>query len=420
MHNVRWFCLAALLFSAACGGAESSDEDQTGVTSDALDARSHFFFNHSAAWSNTSGNATVIDHPSVNGRPNASLIVTHNSSAFDYTPWGPARSVNPHNLAVRYDSATGRWSIFNTDGAGMIVGTRYAVSVEQEGFAHRASAANIAGWITFIDHPAANGNPWALLTVTHNQNPGLCCNVLNPHKIGVYYDPSSARWSIFNQDFAPMPNGAAFNVHVMPATDQVSAMRYTTHPWGMFFIDHPIANGHPEAIVTVSQNWTVAGVYNNHDIGIYYDFNHNQWVIYNLDGTTLPNNAGFNVEVHRFQQATNTEVPEWSSANGTALYVQPGDRLQITCWDSIWCGTWFTGNNGPEGQPDIEWSSAFPLPGARRFSAIGRVGTGSYFYVGASFDRTFSGAAGSLTLRTNDDWPGNGSGAFHCTATVTR
>src|ERR1041384_5458766 len=36
MHNVRWFCLAALLFSAACVGAESSDEDQTDVTSDAL------------------------------------------------------------------------------------------------------------------------------------------------------------------------------------------------------------------------------------------------------------------------------------------------------------------------------------------------------------------------------------------------
>src|SRR5690349_15679627 len=32
----------------------------------------------------------------------------------------------------------------------------------------------------------------------------------NPHPIGVFYNGS--RWAVFNQDFAPMPVGAAFEV----------------------------------------------------------------------------------------------------------------------------------------------------------------------------------------------------------------
>jgi hypothetical protein len=38
--------------------------------------------------------------------------------------------------------------------------------------------------------------------------------VYNAHNIGVWYDSSLDQWSIFNQDGANMPDGAAFNVLV--------------------------------------------------------------------------------------------------------------------------------------------------------------------------------------------------------------
>ena len=79
-------------------------------------------------------------------------------------------------------------------------------------FIHRATAANIGGHITTINHPHCNGDPNAILIVTQNWNPGGGIGTYNAHPIAVYYAGSA--WNIFNQDFAAMPVNAAFNVMV--------------------------------------------------------------------------------------------------------------------------------------------------------------------------------------------------------------
>jgi hypothetical protein len=80
-------------------------------------------------------------------------------------------------------------------------------------FIHRATAGNIVGNFTSINHPHCNGDPNAILTVTPNWNPGGVGGTYNNHPIGVYY--TGAVWAIFNQDLANMPVDAAFNVLVI-------------------------------------------------------------------------------------------------------------------------------------------------------------------------------------------------------------
>ncbi len=63
-------------------------------------------------------------------------------------------------------------------------------------------------------------------------------------------------------------------------------------------IDHPLANGNPNALLIVTPNWNPgggAGVYNNHAIGVYYTGT--RWAIFNQDIVAIPLGADFNVTV---------------------------------------------------------------------------------------------------------------------------
>ena len=82
-------------------------------------------------------------------------------------------------------------------------------------FIHRATPENISGHNTYLDNSLTNNNPNAILYVTQNWNPGGSGDTYNDHPIGVWYNVSRQRWTIFNQDREAMPDGAAFNVAVL-------------------------------------------------------------------------------------------------------------------------------------------------------------------------------------------------------------
>lgn len=84
---------------------------------------------------------------------------------------------------------------------------------EARTFLHGANAGNISSNSTYLDIPAANANPDARITITQNWNPGgEESGVYNEHPVGVWYDAGREQWAIFNQDRAPMPEEASFNV----------------------------------------------------------------------------------------------------------------------------------------------------------------------------------------------------------------
>ena len=81
-------------------------------------------------------------------------------------------------------------------------------------FIHRASAATVSANTTFIDHPHCNGNPNAILIVTHNFSADTAANRYETEPVGVWYNGS--RWTIFHENsLVAMPVGRAFNVMVV-------------------------------------------------------------------------------------------------------------------------------------------------------------------------------------------------------------
>jgi carbonic anhydrase len=190
-------------------------------------------FTHTSIAENVEVNWTTIDHPLTNGNPDAMLQVTLDT---------PVEEDGAKALGVWY-TFDGRWAIFNQDETPMDVDLSFTVTVVPPGenaLVHTATAENIDGALTVLDHPLLNNNPDAALQVTQNWNPGGEAGTYNDATVGVSYLNESGQWAIFNEDGVDMPVGAAFNVlftvdEAAVVDDQGSIDRVWT--WEMVFVD---------------------------------------------------------------------------------------------------------------------------------------------------------------------------------------
>jgi len=265
-------------------------------------------FVHVATAANISGAATSIDHPLINGNPNAVIIATPN-----WNPGGGLGVYNDHPIAVVYFHPS--WLIANQDGSAMPIYAAFNVLIPKAGpnaFVHTATATNTSLNYTIIDNPLTNGKPNAKILVTP-------VDTTNSRPIGVWYN--GTKWGIFNQDIVNMPIGASFNVFVIPETYAGGFVHKATagnSSGNVTYIDHPLTNGNPNAIVFVTPNWNPGGVgetYNNHNIGIWYSSSQQKWSILNQDLATMPVNAAFNVLV--LVPQSDVFVHKATSANST-------------------------------------------------------------------------------------------------------
>lgn len=176
-------------------------------------------FVHRSTSENIVDNSTYIDHPSTNENPEAILMVTQNGSS-------DGEATNTHPIGVwYYSNRGGRWAIFNQDLAPMPEGVTFNVVVSESGAeaaVHRASPENTVDSATYLDHPLANDNPEAILSVTPNWNPGGTGGIYDDHLVGVRYDADEKKWAILNQDLAQMPQSAAFNVFFSDSASSTS------------------------------------------------------------------------------------------------------------------------------------------------------------------------------------------------------
>jgi hypothetical protein len=165
-------------------------------------------FVHRSKDENSRGDYTIISDPSINGHPNAIVLVSLTSDR--------AESYK-HEIGVWYVRSAHRWAIFNQDLARVPVGTTFEVNVPEASakFVHEADLLNTAGNYTYLDDPLTNGKPDATLSVTQNWNPGGGRGVYNDHLIEAVYDTNLKQWAIVNRDGAAIPRGAAFNVAIL-------------------------------------------------------------------------------------------------------------------------------------------------------------------------------------------------------------
>src|SRR5829696_3437684 len=120
-------------------------------------------------------------------------------------------------------------------------------------------------------------------------------------------------------------------------------------------------------------------------------------------------------EVHAafVRQGASPPINEFDTSVDSGIDLGPNEFLTITGTGMINAGVFLGGDNGPEGWNSIETNPTFPLPGTRPFSLLGSLDS-QLFYIGkstATTERVLSPKR--LFLRTNDNVPGNGSGAFN-------
>lgn len=172
-----------------------------------------------------------------------------------------------------------------------------------------------------MDHPLLNPQPNAIVLVTQNCNPGGTGGVYNDHTIGVWYSGLQAKWGIFNQDTAAMPEGAAFNVQIVTTTYWSNV--HTTSPSSILgpltVLDYPLLNDRPEAIILATPNWNpggVGGAYHYHTIGAFFSWDY--WCLFNQDWAEMPVGVSFNFLVLEanfvcFDDFESGDTPFWCS-----------------------------------------------------------------------------------------------------------
>ncbi len=276
---------------------------------------------HTATPANTIGNWTGIDHPLTNNNPNAIVSITQNSN-----PGGGGWVYNDHAVGVWYHNGIEKWAVFNEDGASIPDGASFNVSVplpESAVFVHTADPGNINNHWTIIDNPLANSNPNALVWVTQSWNPGGAGGVSNNHAVGVRYSPTHMKWAIFNQDTAAMPEGASFNVSI-PAVD-ASTFVHTADAGNISgpvsYIDNPVTNSDPHAIIHVTQNWNpsgVGGVFNDYPVAVFFSDYYGKWAVFNQNISAMPEGPSFNISIPSADAATFVHTATAGNISGTS------------------------------------------------------------------------------------------------------
>jgi hypothetical protein len=170
----------------------------------------------------------------------------------------------------------------------------------KRGFTHTATDANSRGDYTYITDPSINGDANAIVLVAPSTDRGNAGDATYDHNIGVWYEGGNEKkWAIFNQDRAAIPGGAAFEVVVPPASQSFVHYAVPDNTIGnSTYLDNPLTNGEPNAVLSVTQDWNPGGgrgVYNDHPIGVVYEKDVQKWAIYNQDGALMPDGAAFNV-----------------------------------------------------------------------------------------------------------------------------
>jgi hypothetical protein len=142
-------------------------------------------------------------------------------------------------------------------------------------YVHIATDGNSRGDYTYLSHPAVDGDPSAVVLVEPAPDLGSAGGAAYAHNIGVWYEPGAKKWAIFNQDREAVPVGTAFRV-VVPRESEGFVERLASAPAGAngTYLDDPLVNDNPEAVLSVTQNWNPGGgvgVYNDHPVGLDYD-----------------------------------------------------------------------------------------------------------------------------------------------------
>lgn len=250
-----------------------------------VDAQTDFYV-HKAISTNIFGNATKLDHPRLNNKPNASFVISH-----VWNPPGGSSVYNNKISGLYYDGAY--WVIYNQDNSDFIPNSSFFVYIPEPGWGAQFTVtdANINDGYADLDYGGTNNNPEAIVVA----NP-IYTTYINKN-IGLWY--TGSKWSLFNENSTSIGVGQKFMI-AMPISTEVSykhqsSVSNITDNWTV--IDHPLLNNNPNAKFVFTHNWGAQNDSSNviHDkvVGAWYDGA--RWCLYNEDQTAFPVNVLYNL-----------------------------------------------------------------------------------------------------------------------------
>lgn len=257
-------------------------------------------YTHTATPETIESGYSFLDHPMLNGNPNAKIILTHN-----WNPGGVGGILNNKRSGIYFDTLTERWGIYNEDLSEIIPNSSYNVYInyDDDVIVVASSTVDPPSSVLEFDHPLVNGNPNAMLGVQTYWNPN---QIVNDKSYGVEY--SGDAWYIYEESLSGIPPGAAFFVLINGVGVQNHrhfSTNTNTNSSGTM-IDHPLLNNNPNAIFLISHVYGIAGggVDLNAQLGIFYNLNDDKWYIYREDLLQIPINAAFNLFIYDSSMAT--------------------------------------------------------------------------------------------------------------------
>lgn len=209
-------------------------------------------------------------------------------------------------------------------------------SLGQQTFKHTSNKGNISDNSSFIDVKELNNNTQAIIIVECD----AVARTVNPHPLGVWFD--GAKWAVFNQDRAIMPEGIVFNITWKNTDANAYSQRSSANNIsnGKMIVDNPVLNNNPAASFYASQIWNPGGgggVYNNSDITTEYDKPLARWMIKNINGTAIPVGAAFNISIitpgKKIANINGTNTPVINNSN-VFNSIDPGAIIPLNALSS--------------------------------------------------------------------------------------
>jgi hypothetical protein len=224
-------------------------------------------FEYTAGGSDTSGDAAFVNSRITNDEPGELLFVTPNPYRGATCP---CLAVAPLPvIGVQYNRGLAQWAVVTENQSAMPADESFNVLAEPAAgsavFVFKTAKSNTKGDRALINSGLLNDRPGAIIEVTAVINPGgKGAGVFNPHPVGVRYYPSRHQWAVFNEDGAPMPLGASFNLLVTASASgggfsKVLTVTKTNTLGRLVLFSTIQSNNQPGSMTFVTPNWNPGG-----------------------------------------------------------------------------------------------------------------------------------------------------------------
>lgn len=270
-------------------------------------------FVHVATADNISTNWTYIDHPDLNGNPDARFLFSQRFNGVN----------NNHPTGIWYNGTN--WTIYNEDLSPMPVGAAFNIYIPADSpvTVHIADASNTTDYFTKLS--GYTEEQWLFYNTYWNPH-----TVYNPYVYGNDYWEGDRY--LYVETFDPIPYNSAF--FVMRGEDISATLGSVSSNAGNtsgshLIINHPALNNNPNAVFVYSHYYGYLD--NNSDLPTVteaeYDVIAGRWQIYSYGGT-FPEGVWFDFIIPDQILGTN-EVQE--EVSKISIYPNPvADKVNIS------------------------------------------------------------------------------------------